>query len=72
MSKGKAQFACGGHTCKLTGRSKHVARWHKTDANVRPRGGNGLEMGIYANGTVISVPTFHRDKEYVPMRFSYL
>ena len=25
-----------------------------------------------ANGTVISVQTFHRDKEYVPMRFSYL
>ena len=46
MSKGKAQFPCGGNTCNLTGRSKHLARWRKTDANVIPRGGNGLEMGI--------------------------
>ena len=49
MSKGKAQFPCGGNTCKLTGRSKHEARWRKTDANVRPSGGNGLEMGICAS-----------------------
>ena len=46
MSKGKAQFPCGRKTCSLTGRSKHLARWRKTDANVRPSGGNGLEMGI--------------------------
>ena len=30
LSKGKAQFPCGGNTCNLTGRSKHLARWRKT------------------------------------------